>query len=254
MANAIWAPESPWARFSGKAVSGKNSYTDSPTGNYGNNLNKSLYFDSLITISNANAAFIEFNSRWDIEPSWDFGQFQITTNGIKWNNLAGKQPDGQPGYDGTQEKWVHEHVDISDFIGSSFQLRFNLLSDEYVTGDGWYIDDFKILVYRDSVLTGLKNKDKFVQSFKLLQNYPNPFNPETQIRFEMAKTANVSVKIYDALGREIRTLYNGVKQVGQHQLTWDGKNDKGLQVASGIYFYRMKSENYRAMRKLVLVR
>ncbi|MCA9734280.1 T9SS type A sorting domain-containing protein, partial [candidate division KSB1 bacterium] len=61
------------------------------------------------------------------------------------------------------------------------------------------------------------------------------------------------IKIYDAIGREIKTLYDGFKQAGSYQLTWDGTNDKGLSVASGIYFYRMQTKDFQSMKKLVLV-
>ncbi|MCB0282644.1 MAG: immune inhibitor A [Calditrichae bacterium] len=262
-ANSIWAPESPWGRSSVAAANGRFSFTDSPTGDYDNYLNKSLYLDSLLDLSSYNTAFVEFNSRWDIEAGWDFAEFQISNDGAQWQNLAGKytkngtgagrQTLNQPGYDGTQSTWVKEQVNISEFIAEPFFLRFRLRSDEYVTGDGWYIDDFRILVYSDSVLTHLAGDNKQALRFSLRQNYPNPFNPETRISFEMSEPANVNIKIYDAIGREIKTLYDGFKQAGSYQLTWDGTNDKGLSVASGIYFYRMQTKDFQSMKKLVLV-
>ncbi len=93
--------------------------------------------------------------------------------------------------------------------------------------------------------------------FELFQNYPNPFNPQTTIRVAVPVQASgqkLEVRIYDILGREVRRLYDKSTESGYLELTWDGKNDHGLNLASGVYFYRAISGSFVASKKMVLIR
>jgi subtilisin-like proprotein convertase family protein len=97
-------------------------------------------------------------------------------------------------------------------------------------------------------------------SFEITQNYPNPFNPTTNIVFNVPADANVSVRVYDMLGREVATLIDGVYSAGKFITTWDATNSFGQAVASGIYLYRMDAQPtdgsaaYSAVKKMVLTR
>ncbi|HSG27503.1 MAG TPA: FlgD immunoglobulin-like domain containing protein, partial [Candidatus Krumholzibacterium sp.] len=92
-------------------------------------------------------------------------------------------------------------------------------------------------------------------SFALGQNVPNPFNPSTKISFDIAEQSSVSLKIYDINGRVIRTLVNSVMAPDRYEVNWDGRNENGSMVASGVYFYRLQAgSGFRAVRKLVLMR
>ncbi|MBU8921469.1 MAG: M6 family metalloprotease domain-containing protein [Bacteroidales bacterium] len=91
--------------------------------------------------------------------------------------------------------------------------------------------------------------------FALSQNVPNPFNPITTIAFDIASDQQVSLKIYDVQGRLIRTLVNEYMPARSHSVRWDGKNERGTNVASGVYFYQLQAgSEYRAVKKLVLMR
>jgi hypothetical protein len=97
------------------------------------------------------------------------------------------------------------------------------------------------------------------EKFELLQNYPNPFNPETWIPFKLAKTGDVSIKIYNIAGQLVRTLELGHKEAGSYTVKertayWDGKNDFGETVAGGVYFYHIKSGSFHATRKMVILK
>jgi subtilisin-like proprotein convertase family protein len=87
------------------------------------------------------------------------------------------------------------------------------------------------------------------QQFSLDQNYPNPFNPTTTIQFSVPVQSLVTVKIYDILGREVRTLVNEAKTPGTYKVLFDGNG-----LASGTYFYRMKSGNFIETKKLLLLK
>jgi hypothetical protein len=93
--------------------------------------------------------------------------------------------------------------------------------------------------------------------FVLYPNYPNPFNPETNIRFEVpASSAGSTVKlmVYNNLGMEVRTLVNGSVEPGIHSLKWDGRNNSGELMASGVYFLRIQAGTFNQTRKMLLTR
>ncbi|MFQ5771851.1 MAG: T9SS type A sorting domain-containing protein, partial [bacterium] len=87
--------------------------------------------------------------------------------------------------------------------------------------------------------------------FHWWQNYPNPFNPSTFIRFEVVESAPVILEIYNILGRKIRTLLNENKLAGEYTVQWDGKNDVGADMASGVYIMRLTAGNFVNSIKMV---
>ncbi len=90
--------------------------------------------------------------------------------------------------------------------------------------------------------------------FTLYQNHPNPFNPETMIGFELPVNSQVTLEIYNMLGQKIITLINEHRPAGFQQMIWDGKDNFGRTVGSGVYFYRIKAGSFESTRKLVLLR
>ena len=92
-------------------------------------------------------------------------------------------------------------------------------------------------------------------TYELLQNYPNPFNPSTKIQFKLPTQENVQISIFDVHGREVRTLISSQQYgPGTFSVEWDGKDNNGKRVASGIYFSRMQAGTYSAVRKMSLVK
>jgi hypothetical protein len=90
--------------------------------------------------------------------------------------------------------------------------------------------------------------------FALQQNYPNPFNPETEICFSLPEMMEVSLIVYNILGQEVRTLLNGEMDAGSHKIHWNGRDNAGISVASGVYFYRLKTESFNQTMKMVLMK
>jgi hypothetical protein len=88
----------------------------------------------------------------------------------------------------------------------------------------------------------------------LAQNAPNPCITGTQIRYETARSAGVRIRIYDALGRKVAVLVDRLQQPGVHSVTWDGRNDKGAPVTSGVYFYNLEADDFTATRKMIVLR
>jgi len=103
------------------------------------------------------------------------------------------------------------------------------------------------------------SKDELVKKFSLFQNYPNPFNPETKIQFrvqslKLRDPIPITLKIYNVLGQKVRTLVDERKRAGSYEVIWDGKDDQENEVASGIYFYQLKTEEFSQTRRMVLIR
>ncbi|GMQ81594.1 MAG: hypothetical protein BMS9Abin05_1026 [Rhodothermia bacterium] len=91
-------------------------------------------------------------------------------------------------------------------------------------------------------------------TYDLEQNYPNPFNPETVIRYSIGRPSSVRLAVFDLLGRRVRTLVNSQQEAGNYTVRWDGRNSNGLSVSSGVYLYRLETGDYRASRRMVVLR
>ena len=131
----------------------------------------------------------------------------------------------------------------------------------YTTGPTWYYTwilkgcIINGIVYGDTSLTGLnKISSEVPESFSLSQNYPNPFNPTTKIRFSIPQVGNgrdrsARIIVYDILGREIQTLVNEQLSPGTYEVEFDGTN-----YPSGVYFYTLKTGNFLANKKMILLK
>lgn len=90
--------------------------------------------------------------------------------------------------------------------------------------------------------------------FALNQNHPNPFNPDTVVPFSLPKSGEIHLAIYNTLGQEIRLLASGMREAGFHRVVWDGKNQNGQTLASGIYFVRLQAGSFSSVRKMMLIK
>jgi hypothetical protein len=118
---------------------------------------------------------------------------------------------------------------------------------------------FALLTRALGQVTGIKpipTGANYPRSYALEQNYPNPFNPTTTIRFSIPKAGLVNVSVYNELGQLVKVLANNVyvSTPGTYQLTWDGSNNTGNHVASGVYFYRFSTKDYTNTMKMVLLK
>ena len=100
----------------------------------------------------------------------------------------------------------------------------------------------------DSIFTNVSDHE-IINDFSLEQNYPNPFNPATTIKYQIAESGLVTLKVYNLLGQEVATLVNEEKTVGFYRIRFDGSN-----LASGVYFYRLQAGKFSDVRKLLLLK
>jgi hypothetical protein len=150
--------------------------------------------------------------------------------------------------------------------GSQLDIQVSLNSREFPYGDFWasveiFSNDpqntqvtIPIHMKVDSVSVGISHNLEIPEEYQLLQNYPNPFNPSTSIQYALKQASKVSLKIYNLLGQEIRTLVNTNQEAGFQNVQWDGRDNRGQSVASGIYIYRLETDEFTSTRKMVLMK
>jgi hypothetical protein len=111
-------------------------------------------------------------------------------------------------------------------------------------------------IISNDLITGLASDDDTIIpfEFEVYQNYPNPFNPTTFISYQLSTVSDVELTIYNQLGQKVRTLVNARKPAGTYQIQWDGRDNAGNQVTSGVYLYRLKAGSFVQVRKMVLLR
>ena len=143
-------------------------------------------------------------------------------------------------------------------IAAGDQLEVTVLDDSgnIVSGPFTHtvdIADITLAYLRLSLVVG----DVHPEQTRLAQNFPNPFNPETWIPFQLTESSVPSIQIYSASGHLVRTLDLGMKPAGFYMtrstaVYWDGRNDVGEHVATGVYFYTLKTDSFAATRKMLI--
>ena len=141
--------------------------------------------------------------------------------------------------------------------GDIVRLIFRVLSDfednaRFEIADGLVFDPSQ---FANPLAGGVLDIQTTPTEFALLQNFPNPFNPDTTIGYELAESADVTLQIYNVVGQVVRTLMAAESQsVGRYQVRWDGMDDRGMPVSSGIYFYQISAGKFQDVRKLMLLK
>jgi len=156
---------------------------------------------------------------------------------------------------GKLDEFRRELVSLDEYDGQSIYLRFRLTdqsSNVELTDPGWTIDNI-------CVITGVSTaaEDAYLPELPkvvLQQNYPNPFNPQTTIRYTLTEPAEVSLAVYNLKGQLVRELEAGAKTAGEHSAVWNGLDQSGKPVGSGIYLYRLESGDYNKTLKMILMK
>lgn len=194
--------------------------------------------DGHIIVDNISYAYKTTQSGYNLEFSIPFDDLQFEPK--NWHKF---------GFD-------MEINDNDNGIGRDDILRW------WYSGEGWWNPSFwgtAFLMGRPPRLgKEMANTDNTeiskAERFDLLPNYPNPFNPATNIQYQLPVDATVEIAIYNMEGQKIRTLVNEHTSAGVHSVEWNGRDDSGQEVASGVFLYRMKAADYVITRKLTLIR
>jgi len=146
---------------------------------------------------------------------------------------------------------------VRDEISDVFSGGADITWIEY---DTTTTNDFNVMhgVIPYVISTGIDCPDptskELPHGYILSQNYPNPFNPSTVIKFSLTKKEHVTLSIYNIIGQRIRILIDGITTARDHKITWNGRDASGNTVASGVYFYQLRTSNTVLTKKMILVR
>ena len=144
---------------------------------------------------------------------------------------------------------------VSQFAGLNFQPDQEQYAHSYDPAESLYaVVEHALLILKTPTSVEEDEETAIPRLFELSQSYPNPFNSQTIIRYSLFKPSDVSLTIYNVLGQRVRTLVNQAHQSGQVTVTWDGKDDKGNDLGSGIYFYRLQAGEQSQTRRMVLLK
>ncbi len=162
---------------------------------------------------------------------------------LGFNVLRSLTEDGE--YVKVNEKLIparadHEYRFVDDSAKPG-QVYYYKLEDVSVSGRKFQHDPVRLEV-------------PLPRRFAVSQNYPNPFNPTTAIRFELPKATHVRIVVYNTLGREVKVLLDAQREAGYHVVRWDGTNNAGRAVGSGVYYYRVQAGDKQEVRKMTLLR
>lgn len=229
----------PWITATSTYVSAPSCITDG-NGNYADNTSKSITTTQLIPIPVDSKSWLNFMANWNLEKGYDYVQLTASEdNGINWVSLCGKytsegsvnQIASEPLYDGAQNQWVKEEIDLTEFAGKQLKFRFLLVSDAAVNEDGFYFDDFK--VYTMPITTIGVPHYPFVDNFQI---YPNP----NQGLFSVSTDVDcISLEVFNMLGESVY-LKAVDKSTTQIDLSRFSKGSYILKLVSksGDYCYR----------------
>ena len=165
--------------------------------------------------------------------------------------------------DGTEGDLVHVTYELTEgetlpstvtFYLSLANLPGTSMDPELLNVVCGFPDEANPITVSTSAL-GVDDNESIPDYFALHQNYPNPFNPSTQISFDVPQGAeHIMLNVYNILGQNVSTLVNGVMNPGQYTMEWNATDEVGHPVASGIYFYELRSASFTARKKMLLIR
>jgi photosystem II stability/assembly factor-like uncharacterized protein len=147
------------------------------------------------------------------------------------------------------DNWTHIYTASGNLNHINFAL-INSCPEGWAVGAGGTI----IKMSKDSLVGARNNSKQIPIAYSLEQNYPNPFNSSTIIKYDLKEDVQVSIKVYDILGRLVKTLIFDFQNAGFKSINWDGKNDNGQFVASGLYFCKITAGDFKDVKKFILIK
>ena len=206
----------------------------------------------------SNDVVLSFHQKYYTEHDMDFCYVEVSTDGTNWDELekfSGINAAWNYALNPQMNRYI---IPINDYMNNYVYLRFKFESDNTVTDPGWWIYDIKIVA-----TTGASAGNELpAVKTKLYGNYPNPFNPTTTISFSVAQNAMsgsdgssfVNLEVFNIKGQKVKTLVDKILPTGKHSIVWNGTDESGKNVSSGIYFYKFKTDKFNKTKKMLLLK
>jgi hypothetical protein len=218
---------------------------------YSNNSSSILTTSNPINLNGvSDDVVLSFHQKYYTEHDMDFCYVEVSVDGTNWNELE-KFSGINKAWDYALNPQMNRYIiPINDYTNNYVYLRFRFESDDTLTDPGWWIDDIEILASIDSFAG---NEVPIVKT-ELHGNYPNPFNPSTTIKYSLQEDSKVTLEIFNIKGQKVKTLVDKILPTGKHTIVWNGTDESGRSVASGIYFYKFKTDNFTKTKKMLLLK
>jgi hypothetical protein len=252
-----------YSGFTSGAIHSQHDYPD--------NANLTYMLTVPIRVAQQNA-YVSFDEVVIVEPGepgsvfgdsdfWDYVIVEGSLDGVSWIPIEDgydcrRDPawetawnNGTPG----SSSLLRAHtMDLQNVFAwqDTILLRFRLYADASANGWGWAIDNLVIQVGSPTDVPGGPPG----RVVALEQNAPNPFNPATTIRYTLPRDGQTSLRVYDVRGRLVRSLLEGAQAAGAYEILWDGRDNGGAAVSSGMYVYRLRAAGETHQRSMMLVR
>ena len=181
-------------------------------------------------------------------PGTEYWLVQVSGNGVDWVDLENTNV--------SERSWAARNFRVEDYVELTTTVRFRFIAADYPPGSlvEAGVDEFLINGFLPPDATGLPG-DAAPVALTLLPNLPNPFNPKTSIRFGLPREEQVTLRVYDASGRLVRSLIEKeTYPAGFHAMDWSGRDDRGRPLSSGIYFARLSAGGAQRSDKMVLLK
>lgn len=238
-----------WGLTGARYFSPPSSLADSPQGPYANNNYTTATLQSPLTIGPAEKVILFFRTSWDIESYYDYAQAQLSVNGEPFIPLCGKythpgsmfQGVEEPVYDGVQQDWVLEEIDLSDYVttGDAIRIRFALGADAFQNGDGFFVDDLSLYVLSPDSTVHVQDID--AADFRI-QVSPNPVRETLELVVDgFTETCEAVITLYNA---------NGMVMQEQAKKIFSGKNTISFSaenLPNGLYTIRLRTREGQMM-------
>jgi hypothetical protein len=182
-----------------------------------------------------------YQLRWEEPANWDVSYADLAwtpDDGETWFEIATNVPGNSYG-------WAVP----ADTLTEDARVRVFIYDDQGLLGFDTSAETFTIAAQVTGVTPNARPK-----TYALGQNAPNPFNPRTTISFDLPRDENVKIAIYDVKGRLVKTLLSEPMTWGRHEVVWDGDDNRGNRVATGVYYYRIAAGSFTATKSMVLVK
>lgn len=249
-----WTSTGDWGLTDQIAYSPETSITDSPNGQYENNAENELFLTPTIDLTNASSAQINFWAIWQIETDYDYVQVMAKPiNQNEWTALCGDYTntgvadqtgaEGMPVYDGTQSDWVNETMPLDDFLGEEINIKFRLISDQFVQEGGFAFDDFRVDIYDNTTPT-----EELFSSNTRLDIYPNPVKDLVTVELTSSEYRSSTIaNLTNSLGQIIKSKSFDQLAEGRHRFEWNTED-----LPSGVYFVTVEQDGQLVVTKKVV--
>ena len=232
-----WSFQGGWAvtdKFGGHNGSFSAHVNDGKV--YSNNMDATMTFSPGFDFSSIDKATLKFWSRYITEPDKDVCYVEVSGDSLYWIKMDSLSGNGF-------SKWTQYEIGLTEFINTGYTklwVRFHFVSDSSTTMLGTLIDDVEIYPETPTYVVNEVTNESIPTEWNLYQNYPNPFNMTTRFEYSIPKAGDVKIVIYNIKGEVVRNLLEIYLEPGHHFIEWDGCDNNGILVGTGIYFYQLK--------------